>query len=150
MNKLLFSSVITLVIATSCNNRTNTQFVGNKQVPIINNKDSRIALVGTENIIKGKEFCAFITQTNKDFKIIAAYIGTASEQPCDFSKSLVDTTLKTIDNCSIKLLVENDTGYFCTTPAITGKYIHRLAVLSIDNLSNYYLDTLELKYTSME
>ncbi len=135
----------------SCRENTIKQnFVDGKQVPIINSQLSKINITGLDIIFKDQQFCAHIVQTETDLNIIEAYIGSHPDNNCFFSKSLVDTALKSLDNCSIELKTEGDTAYFCLTPTTSKKYSFKVAVLSIDQNSNYYLDTLNLSFDAKE
>lgn len=151
MNRTIFLLVIFLLTETSCSDNTKKhKFIGDKQVPVFNDTSSRIIITGLDNVIKDSGFCASIFQTNSNYKIIAAYIGSDKNSLCDFSKSLVDTASKAINNCAIALLTQSDSAIFCLTPTIAKQFRYKLAVLSVDKNSTYYLDTLDLKFDAIE
>lgn len=139
------------LLFVSCNdNKAVKRYVDEKQLPTINSPKSKIDISGLDSLVKDKQFCASVTQTQTNLKLIAAYIGSHPNNECDFSKSLVDTLLKSINNCSIELKKQNDTAYFCLTPSVAKKFIYKLAVLSVDKDNNYYLDTLNMNFVVNE
>jgi len=147
MKYVLNLSILTILFTVSCkNNTTEKTFINGKQVPIINSPLSKISIVGIDSLLKDQEFCAHIIQTRTDLKLVSAYIGSYPDNFCDFSKSYVDTTLRSIDNCSIQLGTLNDTANFCLTPNTEKSYLYKVAVLSIDKNTNYYLDTLDMRF----
>lgn len=151
MYQITLRLIILCFVINSCDNKDiKPKFINNKQVPIFNSSDSKIAIIGLDNIIKDSEFCASIVQTTPNLKILAAYIGSDKESSCDFSRSLVDTALKQIDNCAIALKIKDDTGIFCLTPSAAQQFNFKLAVLSIDKRQSYYLDTLDLEFVAIE
>ncbi len=145
MKYILGITILAILFTTSCNdNKTEKTFISGKQVPIINSRLSKVEINGLDSLFKDQEFCAHIIQSGTELKLVSAYVGSHPDNFCDFSKSLVDTTLHHIDNCSIQLKTVDNIAYFCLTPTTAKSFVYKIAVLSTDKNDNYYLDTLDM------
>lgn len=147
-----FIKTITLVtglfVLQSCNDQTTQNTVvykDGKQVPVLDTTQTDIGILAVDSVFVGQEYCAKIWLTNKNQKTLKSYVDG------DFNKSLVDTINQTLDNCRMKLLVENDTTIFCLTPGDGAKaFIYKIAILTSDSKNIYHLKTVNLKFKSVD
>jgi hypothetical protein len=150
MRNILYSIILTSFVFISCqDNKTQKSFINGKQVPIFNSQKSHINIISLDSVFVDQEFYACIVQTSASLNLKEVYIGSHPDN-YNFKNSLVDTNLKQLDNCSIKLKTIGDTAYFGVTPTKSKNYLYKVAVLSVDEKLNYYLDTLDMSFYASE
>ena len=151
MRDILYFIILTAFVFASCKDyKTQKSFIDGKHVPIFNSHKSHVNIISLDSVFLDQEFYACIVQTSKSLNLKQVYIGTNLDNICDFKNSLVDTNLNQLDNCSIKLKTIGDTAYFGVTPTESKDYLYKVAVLSVDEELNYYLDTLDMRFYARE
>lgn len=144
--KITFMAFL-LLTTTSCNqnrpDRNLLQYINGRQLLNLNGltldgnpiEDLKVERISPDSITVGEPFLAKIFITDKDYRLIDAYVEcTTIENPTVDTAANPANKRKRLDGCTKGLFVHNDTIFISFTPSLPGqKAFEEITLLTKDS-----------------